>query len=1010
MDYSAQTLESFLVSLKTKGLKIALISPTDGFIGTYLAEALLAQNIAVIAEINPASPARYALQHLIKNPHFFLLEYTLTDTNEQKTYQEILESIKPHYVVCDIDEALRQNVTLADLSFTLTARTKQLLDFSTKYDAVFVLLSNWDLQRHDQFHPSNFGTFSHGEQALEIKHFIETLVAEAAQKKHTKATTISYTDIYGPRMPLEATNEISHILQTAISKRAVELSGDGLTLVRPVYITDFIYGVVKALFTEGTGQTYTLINPTETTELQFAKELQTAAAKLNIHIDIVFSNVDKITSFAKRYLYNSQAAKALLWEPKVIPSEGLAKTIAFFFGRTQPLPTPKQAEVVPAPAVSQEKPKEKISHLLPSFLHKDRLTFPAIGVPQPSEMLKSAKLPQVSLPTFLSGDKQPEVAVSITKAIPRKKGMRHRLVVLAASLVIFVALAAVLPFVLLTIFSFQTTSTFSSITVGDGNTSRLSQLSDSLDRMQAVLPYTKWVYTLRKTTDTYDQTQLSLSVLQEVITSSIHLDKVDKQLGLLFKKNQNYGTVKQSLTMSLREAYEQMSLAEAKQKHISNAGSLNEAVEKAMTINQANQKIYAELAESATLANMVFADQKPQSLAILVIDNGKLNAGGGTITGLVMVTLTPGTTPTITAYDTTNPSLAVTAPAPASFTSITKQSVLTLPNALWQPQFSSGTDPFYASISQLSTAPLLGVIGIDLNTINELLKTTGPINLEASDSASYSSENFPKILPTDTSTPTRQKLILAIASKALSSIFQEATALQTLSQTLKRQSTTHHLFFNTRNQLLADFLQNRGFSDQLALKGTNYFAVLDSNIGNSAIDLGIKRTIHHDIIITDKDAINERLVITYYNEASATAKPANSAYKSFTRILLPASRKVVRLLVDNKKPAEPIITEDLGSMRSQGTVITIPSGKSITVTLEYQQTQPLVFQNNIANVSVVATKQNGTDDTPYELAIQFPKTIRLENSTPKFDIYADGVLTKTVLDQTKQFDVSFTRP
>ena len=308
----------------------ALVAGGAGFIGSHLCEALLTQGFNVIAIDNlSVLGAKKNIEKLLSSPKFSLWE---ADINKADFKLSPTISLTHILHLASIEEHLASEKLSLQTLLVNSLGTKNLLDLALQRKAKFILVSSTEIF-HGAFSQGSlnnyFGKPEDPEQISfsEAKRFAETLVAEYFRNFHCKATIIRTKDPYGPRMSLDGASPISKIIGSALNKNKIVLAGDGLETFNPTYVSDIIFGIIKASLGEYEGKIFNVINPGKYTQRSIAENLQ----KLINGLQFSFKKNDGVPLPSYPLIINP-TEEQLGWEPKVDLNQGLKETVEFFKG------------------------------------------------------------------------------------------------------------------------------------------------------------------------------------------------------------------------------------------------------------------------------------------------------------------------------------------------------------------------------------------------------------------------------------------------------------------------------------------------------------------------------------------------------------------------------------------------------------------------------------------------------------------------------------------------------
>lgn len=1047
MDLPARTIDDFIIQLKQSKLQLALVTPTASFIGSHLAEALLAQNLAVLCEVIPNSKTKNYVKHLLNNPNFFLLEHT-------HQHDLPINLPPPKYIVYDVQETLNHFAPNEDISFSLSLETKRLVEYAVYARATFLLLSTVDPELNNlyqlpkpQEHTLSLETQKH---QAELKHFVQTLITESIHKSALNARVVLYTDVYGPRMDLEVPSFMVDALRSVLLHEPVTVSGDGLSILRPLYITDFIYGVIKALLLEDTrGKTYTLVSPQEATYLNFATALQQAAMRYGVSVDVTFSGEPAVNNFAKRPVFDVLSVQELFWQPKVNLSEGLTKTLGFFFPpQTHPPVQPATVASPVAPQTPLVPPKEATIHTEAQTVAQNALA----EKPEHQEIVPYEKKPLgitkiKKLPEFLNRrkpvvDSKPPKALIKKDETESKPPSKHRRIGWFLGIMcILIGLAILLPTIFVSVLQGYTQKTIEQALAESASQATITKALQMINLSQSTAELLVLPHVFLTHANPLVANQLYLSTVENTLEAKLAVQKGYELLDGLWRPTNDVPTTLHEANMQVTQAKEHAMLATAEQKALPvdkstknsttveasmSASSSAKAATTTSDISRAMQSLsqsvtdLSGLSQSTQLLSTLFGSKKERTFAVLLVDNSELRPAGGLVEGLFAVSIKLPQKPAITSLDPTSTAVNPKIDAPQDMKTYLRQSTVSFENSLWQYDFAKATSPFVAGLGSLTGKPIDGVISLDYTALKKLLELTGPMLLDTNtqgngEKTRISSDNFDKQLAQlykNASLPTgerRHTFTRELTAQVLEKLLTEKQSFKSFMQAVTGLYTTQHMSLSFVDATLSDLAERNKWSAALKPTTSDYIGVYDSNISLNKVNTVVKRIIHHDVAINANNEVTERIVVTYTNEAETVEWPFGT-YQTYTKVLLPKDRKVSVVTVDDKKPKQAPERMEGETSQTIGTLVTVPPKAKVQLTIEFKQPNLLLFANNQATLMATVIKQAGTVADPYELALHLPQGYSAKSTMQSYEQFADGILTKAQLDRSKSSSFIISKP
>jgi dTDP-glucose 4,6-dehydratase len=311
-----------------KELPVALVAGGASALGSALCETLLLQNLKVHCVDNLITGKRENLLELETKPNFRFVQADIT-TSRSFVYKGLSYIF---HLAGEAEYLDGFDVNLESLVVNAIG-TKRLLDLARQTKAKFLLVSAVDvysgflssLSLEYYFGPNRLAEkkFSHHE----VKRFAEALVFAYFKRYNVDARIVRLADVYGPKMTLETGTILSELVTAAVKDLPLRITGEGLTVCHPTYISDVVYGLMKAIFNQGTtGKIYNLVSPEEITVVNLIEVIR----KLKPEIEVVFSKEKEELKFPARKAELLLSQRDLGWRPKVSLQKGFQTTLDWF--------------------------------------------------------------------------------------------------------------------------------------------------------------------------------------------------------------------------------------------------------------------------------------------------------------------------------------------------------------------------------------------------------------------------------------------------------------------------------------------------------------------------------------------------------------------------------------------------------------------------------------------------------------------------------------------------------
>jgi len=306
-------------------VKRAIVTGGAGFLGSHLAERLLAEGLSVMVVDNLITGKRENVEHLLGRPDFELRLHDISTPIEiDGPVDYILHFASPASPV-DYLELPIQTLKVGSLG------THNSLGLARAKSARYLLASTSEVYGDPQVHPqpeSYWGNVNPvGPRGVydEAKRFAEAMTM-AYQRVHGLETRIvRIFNTYGPRMRLRDGRVVPAFVQQALLGRPLTVFGDGSQTRSFCFVDDLVDGIFRLLMSDER-EPVNIGNPHEMSILHFAERIRelTGSSSEIVHKPL------PVDDPRTRQPEISRARALLGWEPRVELDDGLRRTIDYF--------------------------------------------------------------------------------------------------------------------------------------------------------------------------------------------------------------------------------------------------------------------------------------------------------------------------------------------------------------------------------------------------------------------------------------------------------------------------------------------------------------------------------------------------------------------------------------------------------------------------------------------------------------------------------------------------------
>ena len=302
-----------------------LVTGAAGFLGSHLADRLLAEGHDVIGMDNLITGSRDNIAHLAGNRRFvFALHDVSRFIQVDGPLDGIFHFASPASPI-DYLELPIQTLKVGSLG------THNALGLAKVKGARFILASTSEVYGDQQVHPQPESYWGHvnpvGPRGVydEAKRFAEAITM-AYHRYHGLATRIvRIFNTYGPRMRARDGRVVSNFVVQALKGEPLTIYGDGQQTRSFCYVSDLVDGIYR-LFQSEVSDPVNVGNPNEFTVRQLAE----LVLRMTGSRSVLEKRALPVDDPKVRQPDITRARSLLGWEPKVELEEGLGRTIEFF--------------------------------------------------------------------------------------------------------------------------------------------------------------------------------------------------------------------------------------------------------------------------------------------------------------------------------------------------------------------------------------------------------------------------------------------------------------------------------------------------------------------------------------------------------------------------------------------------------------------------------------------------------------------------------------------------------
>jgi dTDP-glucose 4,6-dehydratase len=302
-----------------------LITGVAGFLGSHLADRLLADGHDVVGMDNFVTGSPDNIAHLTGHRHFAFFEHNVTNfIYVEGPLDGVLHFASPASPR-DYLELPIQTLKVGSLG------THKALGLAKAKGARFLLASTSEVYGDPLVHPQPEAYWGNvnpvGPRGVydEAKRFAEAITMAYHRYHGLDTRIVRIFNTYGPRMRPRDGRVVSNFIVQALKGEPITVYGEGAQTRSFCYVDDLVDGIVR-LFLRGGSDPTNIGNPREFTVLELAKiVIRLTGSRSEIVREPLPEDDPKV-----RQPDIARARAQLGWEAKVPLEEGLARTIEYF--------------------------------------------------------------------------------------------------------------------------------------------------------------------------------------------------------------------------------------------------------------------------------------------------------------------------------------------------------------------------------------------------------------------------------------------------------------------------------------------------------------------------------------------------------------------------------------------------------------------------------------------------------------------------------------------------------
>lgn len=909
----------------SRNTPVALVVGAAGFIGSHLTEKLLEKNVQVLGLDNFSTGKSAFLEESSKNKNFHLFNQSVADNLE-------IDLPRLDYAFFVIAENINQTDYRAGLN--------NFIKFCAKFNPKIVYVSSIDL-------------YDKRRAQLENLREAESFLANHSAGNQSNIRIVRISEIYGPRMHFRGNDPIVRLLKSAGLNNLQEEGSPLDFTTRAIFIDDAVNLLIKALMHGATAQKIydgALLNPIKVAEIK------------QILLDPLWhENRNFIPTELPPWPTPNilKTEKELAWKPDTSTVSALRKTMHFLKENQESLGEEPENEFLPDPSAHSTNSGQASSG-------------------QEEKLIKEV--------VRKKGIKPPKM-----KEWKKKGSQKIGKYLLMGFGLAVIAYALFYPVIVFSRQAFEVKnylqSSLNQVMKGD-----IAQAKAEVEMAgNGAQIFQKWVnhlYSLGRAGIFKSQLQFgedSLEIINQGTKAVLFWIKGIEDLGLSMQvlsgsREGNLEEIYTNANVNLNQSGAVLSFIDQKLSDPDYQNNLPSYFQGRVKDLKKGVEDYRKLVEnSKDLARILpgIFNKNSQSYLIVLTDNDHLRPGGGAPQAIAEISLDQGRLEEIRvdSVEALDKKLTEKIEIPVDLKKV-------LPAGDWK---ISGTNfetdnPangklfqwFYQKETGEKTA---GVLTLDKNGLNEILKIVGPVTLPGK--KQISEGNFLAL-----SQGADSQFYQAVLKEVLNKIFFLSNQNYVrLMGSLGRIFEGKHALIYFSDPLLFSQVNSLGLTGVLPRQGSGkvgekeeFLVLFETNLGEKK-GFDLKKNLNLQSTIKENGEVGHKLQITYINQSG------EGSAKLREQIYLPTGTKLDKATFAGKD-----ILKEVSSYADFGRAVysmflEVGGKEEKNLILEYQDNKKLEFDAGVATINLEVIKQPGEQDNNFNYKLFYPQKFFLVSPT-----------------------------
>jgi len=419
---------------------------------------------------------------------------------------------------------------------------------------------------------------------------------------------------------------------------------------------------------------------------------------------------------------------------------------------------------------------------------------------------------------------------------------------------------------------------------------------------------------------------------------------------------------------------------------------------------------------------------RPKTYIVLVQNDDELRPTGGFISAVARLTLQHGEIIDLEVRDSYQVDDFLNKPygwAPEPLLEFMGSQMWLFRDANWSPDFPTSARKAAELYTYGLGVPVDGVIGLNQQAVQEIVRTLGPLELEpgqppvdASNLIEYMRESWdvpPNTVDIGTWLAARKdfigKLMQAVLDRLQTS--PDQIAWMDLGQALFTSLEDRDLLIWIADPVVSEILAARGWDGAVHSVAGDYWMLVDANVGFNKANVLIESSVVYTVTLNADGSADAHIVVRYRHTGSPADgcqhMPAytlsisydsliQSCYYDYVRLLVPPGAQLQAATLHPVPAGYLVVNRSFdGSARVESesgktvfaTLFVLERGGTLDVAFSYHIPSPAVWTAEGGQYHLTVQKQSGARTRPVSVTIVWPDGYALsQTSLPPLDVQA----------------------